>query len=77
MVALAIFCKNMELPLSFISQLLSCEQREGKERGGGKSEPVGMAKDFLFQMPVTSVLFKSTVQVASTTTTNLESISQL
>ena len=38
--------------LSFVA----CEQAEGKERG--KREPVEMAKDFDFQMPVIYAMFK-------------------
>ena len=30
---------------------LACEQEQVKESGKGKREPVGMAKDFNFQMP--------------------------
>ena len=41
---------------------------EGEE----KREPVGMAKDFDFQMPVIYVMFRLAIQVASTTTTNFE-----
>ena len=53
-------------------RLIACEQGEGKERGRGKREPVGMAKDFDFQMPVIYVIFKLTIQVASTIeTTNV------
>ena len=46
-------------------------------RGGGgggkekrKREPVGMVKVFDFQMPVIYVIFKSTIRVVSTTTTD-------
>ena len=49
--------------------LIACEQGEGKERGRGKREPLGMAKVFDFQMPVIYVMFKLTIQVASTTET--------
>ena len=37
--------------------------------GEGKREPVGMAKDFNFQIPVDYVVFKLTIQVASRTAT--------
>ena len=40
------------------------KEEEGKERGRGKREPAGMAKDFHFQMPVIYVMFKLTIQVA-------------
>ena len=41
-------------------------------------EPVGMAKDFDFQMPVIYVMFKLTIWVASTTrTVNLNKYTQL
>ena len=36
---------------------IACEQGEGKERRRGKREPVGMAKDFDFRMPVIYVMF--------------------
>ena len=55
---------------------LACEQREGGGGGGGggkekrKNEPVGMNKVFDFQMPVTYVIFKSTIRVLSATTTD-------
>ena len=38
------------------------------ERGSGKREPVGMAKDFDFQMLVILVMFSLTIQVTSTVT---------
>ena len=41
----------------------------GRKKEEDKREPVGMAKDFDFQMLVIYVMFKSTIQVASTTTT--------
>ena len=41
-----------------------------RERGKGKREPAGMAKDFDFQMLVIYVMFKLTVQLACTTTTS-------
>ena len=47
---------------------LACEQKEEKERGRGKREPVGMAKDFDFQMPAIYVMFKLSIWVASKTT---------
>ena len=56
---------------------LACEQEQGKERGRGKREHVGMAKDFNFQMPVIYFMLKLTIWVASTTTANFESIRQL
>ena len=50
--------------------------RKGKEEE--EKEPVGMVKVFDFQMTVLYVMFKLTVQVASTTrTTNFELITQL
>ena len=39
-----------------------------KRRGKGKREPVGMAKDFDFRMPVIYVMCKLTIQVVCTTT---------
>ena len=35
--------------LTFIHLSLACKWREGKQKGSGKREPVGMAKDFDFQ----------------------------
>ena len=43
-----------------------CEQGEGKEMGREKREPLGMEKDFNFQMPVIYIMFKLTIWVAST-----------
>ena len=56
---------------------LACEQEQGKERGRGKREPVGMAKDFNFQTQIIYFMFKLSIWVASTTTANFESIRQL
>ena len=52
----------------YVTLKLACEQGEGigKEGGRGKREPVGMAKDFDFQMPKIYVIFKLTIQVART-----------
>ena len=49
---------------------LTCKQWEGKKRERGKKEPVGMAKDFDFQMPVIYmyVTLKSIIQVVDMTT---------
>ena len=44
-----------------LNTIQACEQREGKERGKKKREPVGMAKHFYFQMPVLYVMFKLTI----------------
>ena len=69
--------------LSFLSVMLpgkvACEQGEEKERGGGRRELVGMAKDFDFQTTVIYVMFKLTIWVASrtTTTANFEQITKL
>ena len=50
----------------------------GNERGRRKREPVGMAKDFNFQIPVVYVMFKLTIHVTSTlTTTNFAQVKQL
>ena len=54
----------------------ACGQKKAKERGTGKWEPVGMAKDFNFQMPVIYFMFKLTIWVTSTTTANFKSITQ-
>ena len=40
---------------------LACEQGQGEETGRGKREPVGMVKDFDFQMPVICVMSKLTI----------------
>ena len=40
----------------------------GRKGEKGQREPVGMAKDFDFQMSVVYVMLKLTIQVASTTT---------
>ena len=40
------------------------------EKEKRKREPVGMAKVFDFQMPVICVIFKSIIQVVSTTATH-------
>ena len=57
---------------------IGCEQTEEKETGRGKREPVGMAKDFDFQMSVVYVMFRLTIWVASTTrTVNLNKYTQL
>ena len=37
-------------------------------RGRGKGEPLGMAKDFDFQIPLIYLMFILTIRVASTTT---------
>ena len=42
-----------------------------------EEKPVGMAKDFNFQMLVIYFIFKLTICVASTTTANFESVRQL
>ena len=40
--------------------------REGAGRGGGGRQPVEIAKDFNFQLPVIYVMLKVTSQVAIT-----------
>ena len=40
---------------------IACEQREGYGREMGKREPVGMAKDFDFEMPVICGMSKLTI----------------
>ena len=65
----------MRQKISSVSNVVACERGEGKERGGGKREPVEVAKNFDFQMPVIYVIFKLTIRVASpTTTANFEYI---
>ena len=49
---------------------LACEQGDGKEAKKGKREPVRMAKDFDFEMLTIDVIFKLTIWVTGTTTTN-------
>ena len=39
----------------------------GRKEKEGKRKPVGMAKDFEFQMPAIDAIFKLTIQVATTT----------
>ena len=49
----------------------------GTKGGVEKREPVGMAKQFNFKMPVNYAMFKLTIQIASTRTTNFVKITQL
>ena len=51
-------------------EILACEQWGGGGKEKRKREPVGMAKVFSFHMPVIYVIFKSTIRVVSTTTTD-------
>ena len=46
-------------------------------RGKGEREPVGIAINFDFQMLVIYVMFKLTVQLACTTTSDFALIAQL
>ena len=46
------------------------EPVNGKRNGGRKREPVGMVKDFGFQMFVIYIMLKLTVHLACTTTSN-------
>ena len=45
---------------------IACEQGKGKERGREKREPIGMTRDFDFQMPV--IIWEA----STTTTANFE-----
>ena len=47
---------------------LTCEQPAARKERERKKRPVGMAKDFDFQMLVIYVVFKLTIQVDNTTT---------
>ena len=65
----------MRPKISSVSNVVACEQGVGKEREGGKREPVGVAKNFDFQMPVIYVMFELTIRVASpAATANFEYI---
>ena len=51
---------------------LACEQPAAGKEGEKEKRPVGMAKDFDFQILVIYVVFKLTIQVESTTTPRSE-----
>ena len=40
---------------------LACDNREEKEMGEEKKGPVGITKDFDFELPVISIIFKLTI----------------
>ena len=62
--------------LAFSERVACHEQGKGKE--GAETEPVGISKDFDFQILVIDVMFKLIIQVASSTTaTNLTYMLQL
>ena len=59
----------METINGFVGHKLACEQGDGQERGIGETGDCKNDQEFLFINVVIYVRFKSTILVASTTTT--------